>query len=78
MSADDDEFIAWMTHGAAKGWVTLPVCVSHSPLPLTPEEEDTFELVFQPDGEDAVDMWMDDPCFFAMRVWKEFDYDSSE
>lgn len=73
---DDREFSSWITYGAAKGWVSLPVCVSHSPLPMQPEEEEV--MVFSGELDDEEVIFIEDPCLFAMRVWKEFDDDGDE
>ena len=55
---DDIEFTEWMEFGASKGWVSLPLCETHTGLPLMPEEEEEFD-----EGSD--------PCIVAIRVWVE-------
>lgn len=75
-STDDTEFTSWITYGVTKGWVSLPVCVAHSPLPMQPEEESV--VVFSGELDDEEVVFMEDPCMFALRVWKDFDADDRE
>ncbi len=52
----DWKFDEWVEYGASRGWVSLPICETHTGLPLMPEEEMELD-----DGYD--------PCLLAMRVW---------
>jgi hypothetical protein len=56
--SDDTNFADWLEFGASRGWVSLPVCDTHTGVPLMPEEELDFEDGF-------------DPCIVVMRVWAE-------
>ncbi len=73
MSATDDEaFDSWLVYGVTKGWVSLPVCATHNPLPTMPEEDVELLVIGEGDNEDVIFV-SDEPCMFAMRVWKEID-----
>jgi len=43
------------------------------PLPTTPEEDIEIVLTGTGDSEDII--YIDDPCLFALRLWKEIDED---
>ena len=32
-SEDDKKFHSWLVYGVTKGWISLPVCATHNPLP---------------------------------------------
>lgn len=55
----DDRFGKWMVEGVANGWITMPVCATHSPLPLRDWEEQ--QMIFTDE----------DPCVFVMRIWHD-------
>lgn len=57
--ARDEEFGKWLVEGVTKGWISMPICSTHSPVPLRDWEE--YEL-FTGD---------DDPCIFVMRLWHD-------
>lgn len=57
-SEPDLDYEAWLTFGVEKGWISMPVCATHSMFPWTPEEEEAWN-----DGSD--------PCQFAVRLWGE-------
>jgi hypothetical protein len=73
VSQDDEAFRAWLVHGVTRRWISMPVCVSHSPVPTTPEED--VEIILTGTGDDEDIIYIDDPCIFALRVWKEIDED---
>jgi hypothetical protein len=50
------EFADWLALGLVRGWVSEPMCNTHSGLPLTEVEEQEFEEGF-------------DPCVTTIRVW---------
>lgn len=56
--AKEDSFEAWLAHGAAEGWISLPVCITHSSFPTREWEE--LALI------QGID-----PCMFVMRLWKD-------
>lgn len=53
---DYEAFFAWLDEGKKNGWVSSPVCSTHTGLPNTKEEEDEWEEGY-------------DPCILGMRVW---------
>ena len=69
-SEDDKAFHSWLVYGVTKGWISLPVCATHNPLPTMPEEDVELLLVDEGDHEDII--FVDDPCMFAIRVWKQW------
>lgn len=56
--AEETSFEQWLAHGAAEGWISLPVCVTHSTFPTREWEELALIQGF-------------DPCIFLMRLWKD-------
>ena len=71
-SQDDKAFHSWLVYGVTKGWISLPVCATHSPLPTMPEEDVELVVVGEGDLEDVIFV-NDDPCMFAIRVWKQWE-----
>ena len=55
---DTAEFYDWLTTGIEKGWISGPVCATHTGLPCTPEEESRYEEGF-------------DDCALGIRLWVE-------
>ena len=55
---EDEAFAKWLADGAAAGWISLPMCVTHEAFPARDWED--FALI---NGAD--------PCIFMIRVWKD-------
>lgn len=55
---EDEQFAKWLADGAANGWVSLPVCVTHDAFPARGWED--FALI---QGAD--------PCIFMLRLWRD-------
>jgi hypothetical protein len=70
-SQDDKAFHSWLVYGVTKGWISLPVCATHNPLPTMPEEDVELLLVDEGEREDII--FVHDPCMFAIRVWKQWE-----
>lgn len=51
-------FEEWVAQGVGQGWVTLPMCATHTYAPLRDWENDLLYAG-------------DDPCILVMRVWKD-------
>lgn len=52
------KFEEWLSIGVSEGWVTLPICGTHTGAPMRDWEEEAFD-------------YGADPCIFVMRVWHD-------
>lgn len=55
-TSEHDEYLEWLNKGVERKWVSLPTCLQHEFVPLTPDEENEMEIGY-------------DPCIIGMRVW---------
>jgi hypothetical protein len=55
---DEQAFNKWLADGAAAGWISLPVCITHTEFPTRSWEDFTL-------------MAGADPCIFMLRLWKD-------
>lgn len=52
-------FTEWIAHGVTERWVTMPICATHSEIPLRDwEAEEMYSM-----GHD--------PCLFVLRLWND-------
>lgn len=59
-------FQEWLTFGITNKWCSPPVCGMHDGIPFTPEEEDDFDMGF-------------DPCYTTIRLFgDDAEYDAAK
>ena len=50
------DFWEWVDYGVKEGWCSEVLCDTHDGIPMTEEEEETWERGY-------------DPCIFIIRLW---------
>jgi hypothetical protein len=58
LKIDAEDYLGWLRHGLAMGWVSPPSCFNHDGVGLTELEELDYEAG-------------NDPCVWLMRVYDD-------